>query len=91
MIGICSLARIPSAVWLVLYMGVNDMAMMPDHLPVQARNGEADTTPDDILNMVKEQAAPPHRCQQWGPHLGQWAQGAPSSYGSKGPARVYLT
>jgi hypothetical protein len=28
----------------------------------QSRDGEADSTPDDILKMVKEQAAPPHRC-----------------------------
>ena len=27
----------------------------------QARKGEADTTPDDILSMVKAQAQPPHR------------------------------
>lgn len=29
--------------------------------PVQARKGEADGTPDDILAMVKAQCAPPHR------------------------------
>ncbi len=28
---------------------------------MQARKGEADTTPDDILSMVKAQAQPPHR------------------------------
>lgn len=28
----------------------------------QARNGEADSTPDEILAMVKQQAAPAHRC-----------------------------
>ena len=28
---------------------------------LQARKGEADTTPDDILSMVKAQAQPPHR------------------------------
>jgi hypothetical protein len=27
----------------------------------QARKGEADTTPDDIIRMVKEQIAPQHR------------------------------
>ena len=29
---------------------------------VQARQGEGESTPDDILEMVKAQAAPPHRC-----------------------------
>lgn len=29
--------------------------------PMQARKGEADSTPDDILAMVKAQCAPPHR------------------------------
>lgn len=29
--------------------------------PAQARKGEADSTPDDILAMVKAQCAPPHR------------------------------
>lgn len=28
---------------------------------LQARNGEADSTPDEILQMVKQLAAPPHR------------------------------
>ena len=28
---------------------------------VQARQGEGESTPDDILEMVKAQAAPPHR------------------------------
>lgn len=28
---------------------------------LQARKGEADSTPDDILSMVKAQAQPPHR------------------------------
>ncbi|KAF6257921.1 P-loop containing nucleoside triphosphate hydrolase protein [Scenedesmus sp. NREL 46B-D3] len=28
---------------------------------LKARNGEPDTTPDEIMNMVKQQAAPPHR------------------------------
>jgi len=28
----------------------------------QARKGEPDTTPDDILDMVKAQALPTHRC-----------------------------
>jgi hypothetical protein len=37
----------------------------PKHAPLlrlQARNGEPDNTPDEIMNMVKQQAAPPHRC-----------------------------
>lgn len=29
--------------------------------PLQARKGEADSTPDDIMAMVKAQCAPPHR------------------------------
>ena len=28
---------------------------------LQARQGEGESTPDDILEMVKAQAAPPHR------------------------------
>ena len=28
---------------------------------MQARQGEGESTPDDILEMVKAQAAPPHR------------------------------
>lgn len=28
---------------------------------LKAKNGEADSTPDDIMKMVKEQASPPHR------------------------------
>ena len=31
-------------------------------LMLQARKGESDSTPDDILAMVKAQAQPPHRC-----------------------------
>lgn len=30
--------------------------------PMQAKNGEADSTPDEIMQMVKAQAAPKHRC-----------------------------
>lgn len=33
----------------------------PPHLRLQARKGEADSTPDDILAMVKAQCAPAHR------------------------------
>jgi hypothetical protein len=29
---------------------------------LQARNGEPDNTPEEIMNMVKQKAAPPHRC-----------------------------
>lgn len=35
------------------------MTRQPVHM--QARNGEADSTPDEILQMVKQLAAPPHR------------------------------
>ena len=38
---------------------------------LQARNGEADSTPDDILRMVREQAAPSHRRARRG--LWGWA------------------
>ena len=31
-------------------------------LTLQARKGESDSTPDDILAMVKAQAQPAHRC-----------------------------
>lgn len=33
----------------------------PLYAVCQARNGERDTTPDDIMEMVKAQAAPQHR------------------------------
>ena len=35
---------------------------------LQARQGEGESTPDDILEMVKAQAAPPHR---WATHESQ--------------------
>jgi hypothetical protein len=41
------------------------MAMAPAfklaHSGLQARKGEADSTPDDIVAMVKAQCTPPHR------------------------------
>lgn len=57
-------------------------------VPLQARNGEADTTPDEILQMVKQLAAPPHR---WAPKQHCTPCSNLGLYGSKANSHTYRT
>ena len=54
--SVCLRFCLPFAVWHAV-----PTKQVSDMLDVQARQGEGESTPDDILEMVKAQAAPPHR------------------------------